>query len=389
MQVRRGRDALVGRELSRIPLVTAHLIGARMGVAEGEAEHGWSASGCDDAGTQIGVGGVGAFGASRRGGPGAGDSVVGERLDQRADRPGVRRNAGQCAPLADVVHGRRRGWIARQPADRSRPGQERGGAGFGTRGPVGSGDGSAELDAAAIANRTGCAQRRDHLQVTAQQGAQKGGFRWRRPRHCLHGRQDAGAVDWSGLRLRLRRQQAEAGDIVLLFGDESEVLTHPYLAHAWATRGTDLRVPAPGQTCKRALLGVLDHGTGELIVHVSAAKRSGDFIALLEKLDLRYGPKPGRKMLPVVLVLDNGPIHISKLTRAALAMRPWLIIEWLPKYAPELNDIERSWRDLKRHFLAHRTFCDAAQLDHAIHQAVDALNRERRPEVCAVISEAA
>ena len=39
--------------------------------------------------------------------------------------------------------------------------------------------------------------------------------------------------------------QAEAGDIVLLFGDEFEALTHPYLAHAWAKRGVDLRVPAP------------------------------------------------------------------------------------------------------------------------------------------------
>jgi len=28
----------------------------------------------------------------------------------------------------------------------------------------------------------------------------------------------------------LLKQQAEAGDITLLFGDESEALTHPYLA---------------------------------------------------------------------------------------------------------------------------------------------------------------
>ena len=91
----------------------------------------------------------------------------------------------------------------------------------------------------------------------------------------------------------------------------------------------------------------------------------------------------------MVLVLDNGPIHTSKASRRALAARPRLSVEWLPTYAPELNDIERSWRDLKRHYLAHRTFRDADQLDHAIHQAVDALNRERRPEVCAVISEAA
>jgi hypothetical protein len=57
----------------------------------------------------------------------------------------------------------------------------------------------------------------------------------------------------------LRRQQAEAGDIILLYGDESEALTHPYLAHVWAKTGADLRVPAPGQAKKVAMLGSLDH----------------------------------------------------------------------------------------------------------------------------------
>lgn len=159
-------------------------------------------------------------------------------------------------------------------------------------------------------------------------------------------------------------------------------MTHPYLAHAWAKRGADLRVPAPGQARKRALLGVLDHGAGELIVHVSASKRSTDFIALLEKLDLRYGPKPGLNTAPVVLVLDNGPIHTSKLTRAALARRSRLTVEWLPKYAPELNDIERSWRDLKRHFLAHQTFHSVEHLEAAVETAIHELNRERQNQVC-------
>jgi transposase len=80
----------------------------------------------------------------------------------------------------------------------------------------------------------------------------------------------------------------------------------------------------------------------------------------------------------VVLVLDNGPIHTSKLSRAALAARAhWLRAEWLPKYAPDLNDIERVWRDLKAHYLAHQTFPDADALNKAIHQAVNALNAER------------
>jgi hypothetical protein len=119
------------------------------------------------------------------------------------------------------------------------------------------------------------------------------------------------------------KQQAAAGDIRLLFGDESEALTHPYMAHCWAKRGADLRVEAPGQARKRALLGVLDYAGGKLIVITSASKRSSDFADLLACLDQRYGPKPGQASRPVVLVLDNGPIHTSKATTQALAARPW------------------------------------------------------------------
>jgi transposase len=88
------------------------------------------------------------------------------------------------------------------------------------------------------------------------------------------------------------------------------------------------------------------------------------------------------KNKPFILVLDNGPIHTSKASQAALAARPWLTVEWLPKYAPELNDIERAWRDLKRHFLAHQTFTDTDHLDRAIHNAVNDMNVERQPLLC-------
>jgi transposase len=126
------------------------------------------------------------------------------------------------------------------------------------------------------------------------------------------------------------------------------------------------------------MLGVLDWGHRNLIVRTSRTKRSSDFLALLEEVDRRYGPKLGVALKPIVLVLDNGPIHTSKASRAALAQRAhWLTVEWLPKYAPELNDIEVLWRDLKRHHLAHQTFTGSDDLDRAIHQAVIKLNTER------------
>ena len=180
------------------------------------------------------------------------------------------------------------------------------------------------------------------------------------------------------MRLQLRRAQAEAGDIVLLYADESEALTHPYLARAWARCGADLRVPAPGQSKKVAMMGALDWLKRKLLVVTSRTKRSTDFIALLETLDRLYGPKPGARTKPVVIVLDNGPIHISKATRTALVNRAhWLTVEWLPKYAPELNDIEVVWHDLKAFNLAHKTFTEVDALDDAIHSAVANLNAER------------
>lgn len=189
------------------------------------------------------------------------------------------------------------------------------------------------------------------------------------------------------MRLQLRKAQAEAGDIILLYGDESEALTHPYLARAWAKRGADLRVPAPGQARKVALVGSLEHVYRRLIVHTSPTKRSSDFIAHLEQLDSLFGPKPGRPTKPVVLVEDNGPIHVSKATLAALeARKHWLTVEWLPKYAPELNDIEVVWHDLKAHHLAHKTFTDVAALDREIQAAVNALNEERTVTVVPLVN---
>ena len=166
-----------------------------------------------------------------------------------------------------------------------------------------------------------------------------------RPRHSLKGRQCADEVDRVGLRLVLRKAQAATGDIVLLFAGESEALTHPYLARAWARSGADLRVSAPGQARKVAMMGALDWRDRRLIVTTSKTKRSADFAAFLENLDHHYGPKPGQPQNPVVIVQDNGPIHTSKATKAALTARAhWLSVEWLPKYPPELNDIETVWR---------------------------------------------
>jgi len=153
-----------------------------------------------------------------------------------------------------------------------------------------------------------------------------------------------------------------------------------------------LRIQAPGQAKRRALLGAWDPVERRLLVQTRATKRSTDFIALLDRIGAVHGTMERTRMertRPLVLVLDNGPIHTSKITAKALAERPWFTVEWLPKYAPELNNIERCWRDLKQNHLANRTFTDADDLDRTIHKAVEVLNHERKPQASAGLPKAA
>lgn len=103
-----------------------------------------------------------------------------------------------------------------------------------------------------LARLAGEIEKREGFSISRSQlskARRKKGFRWRRPRHTLKGRQDANDVDRIGLRLKLRKQQAEAGDIVLLFADESEALTSPVLGQsavpicAWRPPGNHRRSP--------------------------------------------------------------------------------------------------------------------------------------------------
>jgi hypothetical protein len=107
------------------------------------------------------------------------------------------------------------------------------------------------------------------------------------------------------------------------------------------------------------MMGTFDWCQRQLIVTTSRTKRSSDLIAYLQALDLLYGPKPRMPIKPVVIVLDNGPIHVSKATSAALAERAhWLIVEWLPNKGLNSMTSRLSGVDLKAHHLAHQTFTD-------------------------------
>lgn len=136
----------------------------------------------------------------------------------------------------------------------------------------------------------------------------------------------------------------------LHFEDETHLDTNPYLPRVWHRIGTQPTLPAAGTNRRLTVFGSVEAwGRGRVEV-LGVGQDSAGFARYLAALDARHAAT-GRA---VILVLDNGPCHVSKATRRALADRAaWLEIIPLARYSPHLNPKEHEWRRLKRDHRAH------------------------------------
>ena len=91
--------------------------------------------------------------------------------------------------------------------------------------------------------------------------------------------------------------------------------------------------------------------------------------------------------VPTIVVLDNGSIHRSKETRAAIpALRARGVhLYFLPAYSPELNAIESAFRAIKHHHLPERRYASLPALVDAVNGAFTAyeetLTAQRLPHL--------
>jgi hypothetical protein len=148
----------------------------------------------------------------------------------------------------------------------------------------------------------------------------------------------------------------------LHYEDETHLDTNPYLSRVWHRVGQQPSVPAAGTNRRLTVFGSVEaRGRGRIEV-LQARQDSVGFARYLAALDARH-EATGRH---IILVLDNGPCHVSKATQRALAERAdWLEVIPLARYSPHLNPKEHEWRRLKRDHRGHlagslREFVDGA-----------------------------
>ena len=118
------------------------------------------------------------------------------------------------------------------------------------------------------------------------------------------------------------------------------------------------------------------HGSSRRL-QVFTAERTWDSYDLLGFL----GALPGAKV-PRVVVLDNASLHTSHVVRRA---RPALAaagiyLYFLPPYAPELNEIEPVFRQVKYQGMPYRSHTTRARLRAAVAAAFETYGRALRSE---------
>lgn len=166
---------------------------------------------------------------------------------------------------------------------------------------------------------------------------------------------------------RVAQKKAAAGRIRLVYLDECGFAPSQPIPYTWMRKRERKRMPYENPQGRRvnALAALTKHGDAPAL-HWAA--KPGSFQARHLIGFLHELPPVA---VPTVVVLDNGSIHRSTETRAAIPdlwMRG-IYLYFLPPYSPDRNEIEPVFRVITHDDLPERRYASVPALLDAVHTA--------------------
>jgi transposase len=177
------------------------------------------------------------------------------------------------------------------------------------------------------------------------------------------------------------RDEAEAGELVLLSQDEARFPMVPTLG---ATLGVKGHRPTVGtRDCKDllytfAVVNVVTASLHSNLLESPARAKQMTGQSKVRRMQEAFGAHlrhvarlyPAEKHKRVALIIDNAPWHRGQAIDEALADHPHLEFKRLPSYSPQLNVIERFWKLLRRRATHNRLFESLADLKRSIRASL-------------------
>jgi transposase len=128
---------------------------------------------------------------------------------------------------------------------------------------------------------------------------------------------------------------------ILYFQDEANISLTALLGKTWALRGKTPKQRVTGKRGGVSALSAITSG-GQLIFRLHDKRiASAEVVEFLGQM-LRHHPRRH-----LVVVMDQAPPHVSKLTKAYIESQRRLHVFHLPTYSPDWNPDEKVWNHLK------------------------------------------
>ena len=157
-------------------------------------------------------------------------------------------------------------------------------------------------------------------------------------------------------------EQRSQGNIALYYGDETKISEEGFVPYGW--QFDDERVSIAASKGKSINCFGLLSRNNDFFSKITTTNINADFIVkTLDEFSFTI------KKLTVV-VLDNATCHTSNKVKKLLSI--WqnrgLFIFYLPPHSPQLNIIERLWKELKEGWLKPEDYVTADSLFYAVNR---------------------
>jgi putative transposase len=195
----------------------------------------------------------------------------------------------------------------------------------------------------------------------------RNGFGWRRPKLTVKATDPEQAARLAAIDAAVAAHPAAPR----LYEDECDLHQLPVVRGQYQRRGEQREIPTPGTNCKQPVFGFLNVRDGEWHYWLTARKRSVEFVTCLHAIEQIYSTGP------ILLFLDNGSIHKSKLTRRWLANHSRFRVYYLPSYSGhQTNPVEKVWWALKAECAADYLYESREAVQDAIHAFFSTFSRK-------------
>lgn len=157
---------------------------------------------------------------------------------------------------------------------------------------------------------------------------------------------------------------------ILYFQDEANVSLTALLAKTWAPRGQTPKQTVTGKRGGVAAMSAIA-SRGQLIFRLHEKR-----IASPEVIDFLSQMLRHHRRRHLVVVMDQAPPHVSKVTRAYIESQPRLHVYHLPTYSPDWNPDEKVWNHLKHQELKGHQAKTRSELSQLTQEKLTAMSND-------------